>query len=120
MNNDKNGSGTLEFLLISSFNVSNLAALLSKEKVSPAIQAVCAPFGQVMQTLLNPSSDAWRARFDHLIIWTSPESVSPTYTSLLAGEEIEPERLMRDVDDFCAAVRAAPRHAKSIFVPGWI
>jgi hypothetical protein len=39
----------LDFLLISDFNLSNLAALLSKDEESPMIHAVTAPFGQVMQ-----------------------------------------------------------------------
>ena len=110
----------LEFLLISDFNLSNLAALLSKDEESPVICAAAAPFGQVMQVLLEPASQFWSKGTQGVVVWTSPQSVSPSYRRLLESEEAEPEELMHEVDEFCSAIKAIPRHVKYIFVPSWV
>jgi FkbH-like protein len=111
---------TLDFLLISNFNLSNLAALLSKDEELPTIRAATAPFGQVMQLLLEPASEFWSNRTEGVVIWTSPESVSPSYQRLLGGEEADSEELLREVDDFCNSIKAIPGHVKYIFVPSWV
>ena len=110
----------LDFLLISNFNLSNLAALLSKDEESPMIRAVTAPFGQVMQVLLEPASDLWREGTQGVVVWTSPASVSPSYRRLLESEEAEPEELMHEVDEFCGSIKAIPGHVNYIFVPSWV
>src|SRR5439155_18768497 len=91
----------LDFLLISDFNLVNLAALISKDEESPMIRAATAPFGQVMQLLLEPASQFWSKGTRGVVVWTSPESVSPGYRRLLESEEAEPEELMHEVDEFC-------------------
>jgi len=110
----------LDFLLISNFNLSNLAALLSKNDESPPIRAVTAPFGQVMQVLLKPSSEPWTETTQGVVIWTSPKNVSPSYRRLLESEEVEPEQLMHEVDEFCNSLKAIPSHVKYVFVPSWV
>jgi FkbH-like protein len=110
----------LDFLLISNFNLSNLAALLSKDEESPMIRAVTAPFGEVMQILLEPASELWTDTTQGVIIWTSPEGVSPSYRRLLESEETDSEELLREVDDFCNSIKAIPSHVKYIFVPSWV
>jgi FkbH-like protein len=110
----------LELLLISDFNLVNLAALISKDEESPMIRAATAPFGQVMQVLLEPASELWSKKTCGAVIWTSPESVSPGYRRLLESEEVEPEELMHEVDEFCSAIKAIPGHVKHVFVPSWV
>jgi FkbH-like protein len=110
----------LDFLLISDFNLTNLAALLSKDEESPMIRATAAPFGQVMQILLEPASELWSNRTQGVVVWTSPERVSPSYGRLLEDEEGEPEDLIRDVDEFCNSLKAIPGHVNYIFVPTWV
>jgi len=110
----------LEFLLISDFNLSNLAALLSKDEESPMIRAATAPFGQVMQVLLESGSQFWSKGIQGVVVWTSPESVSSGYKRLLQSEEAEPEQLMHEVDEFCNAIKAIPGHVKHVLSqPGW-
>ena len=110
----------LDFLLISNFNLSNLAALLSKDEESPMIRAATAPFGQVMQVLLESGSQFWSKGIQGVVVWTSPESVSPGYKRLLQSEEAEPEQLMHEVDEFCNAIKAIPGHVKHVLSqPGW-
>ena len=110
----------LEFLLISDFNLSNLAALLSKDEESPMIRAATAPFGQVMQVLLESGSQFWSKGIQGVVVWTSPESVSPGYKRLLQSEEAEPEQLMHEVDEFCNAIKAIPGHVEACLVPTWV
>jgi len=110
----------LDFLLISNFNLSNLAALLSKDEESPTIRAATAPFGQVMQVLLEPEREPWTETTQGVVGWTSPESVSPSYKRLLGGEEADPEELMHEVDEFSNSLKAIPGHVKYIFVPSWV
>ena len=117
--NNPESPQTLEFLLISSFNVANLATLLSKDQEAPRIRARVAPYGQVMQLLLSPSAEVWDKPPDGVVIWTSPESVSPSYRRLLESEDAEPEQLMHEVDEFCNSIKAIPGHVKYIFVPSW-
>jgi FkbH-like protein len=109
-----------DLLLISDFNLSNFASLLSKDKESPVIRATTAPFGQVMQVLLEPASELWNNGTMGVVIWTSPESASPSYRRLLEGEEAEPGDLMREVDEFCDSLKAIAAHVKYIFVPSWV
>jgi FkbH-like protein len=111
---------TLEFLIISSFNVANLATLLSKDDEAPRIQARAAPYGQIMQLLLSPFAEVWDEPRDGLVIWTSPESVCESYRRLLRGEIAEPEQIQSEVDDFCSALKTIPAAIKTIFVPTWI
>jgi FkbH-like protein len=113
------GTG-LDFLLISDFNLSNLAALLSKDEKSPVICAATAPFGHVMQVLLESASQFWSKGTQGVVVWTSPESVSLGYRRLLESEEAEPEQLIHEVDEFCNSIKAIPDHVKYIFVPSWV
>jgi len=111
---------TLDFLLVSDFNLSNLAALLSKDEETPTIRATTAPFGQVMQVLLEPEREPWTETTQGVVVWTSPEGVSPNCKRLLGGEEADPEELMHEVDEFCNSLKAIPGHVKYIFVPSWV
>src|SRR6266705_74163 len=88
----------LDFLLISNFNLSNLAALLSKDEESPMIRAVTAPSGQVMQVLFHPAPDPWRKGTQGAVVWKTHKSVRPSYRRLLESEEPAPEELMHEVD----------------------
>ncbi|HEY3862878.1 MAG TPA: HAD-IIIC family phosphatase [Verrucomicrobiae bacterium] len=109
----------LPFLLISDFNLSNLAALLSKDPGAPGLDAAAAPFGQVMQTLMNPRAAEWSADTAGAVVWSTPQSVCLGFRQLLEGLEADPESLLAQVDEFCQAVRSIPRQVKYIFVPAW-
>jgi FkbH-like protein len=108
-----------ELLLISSFNVRNLEALLSKDESSPRLKVRSAPFGMVMQTLLNAHSEVWNEGISSVVVWTSPETVSIKYARLLAGDDIDPESILQEVDAFAAALKKIPERVKCVFVPTW-
>jgi FkbH-like protein len=113
-------SQPLEFALISSFNLSNLGALLSKGEELPMLRTVSAPYGQVIQTLLQPTIEVWSECVSGAVIWTTPEAISLEYRKLLANEDATPDALMRDVDEFCAAIKKIPHRVKYVFVPTWV
>jgi len=109
----------LHFLLISSFNVDNLRVLLGKGDQGITLRASLAPFGQVMQTLLGPAEVVWGENVRGTVIWTKPEAISREYGKLLAHEEAVQDAMLREVDEFCEAIRKIPIQVKYIFVPTW-
>src|SRR5580765_61355 len=108
-----------DLLLVSSFNVRNLEVLLMKEEASPRLRVSSAPFGMVMQTMLDPHSEFWNVSIGACVVWTSPESVSSNYTRLLAGDDVAPESILDDIDAFAAALKKIPDQIKCILVPTW-
>jgi FkbH-like protein len=113
-------SPPLEFVLISSFNLSNLGALLSKGEELPMLRTVSAPYGQVIQTLLQPTEEVWGESVRGAVIWTTPEAISLEYRKLLASEDATPDALLGEVDEFCAAIKKIPDQVKYVFVPTWV
>jgi FkbH-like protein len=109
-----------EFILISSFNLSNLGALLSKGGELPMLRTVSAPYGQVIQTLLQLTEEVWGESVHGAVIWTTPEAISLEYRKLLASEDATPDALLEEVDEFCAAVKKIPNQVKYVFVPTWV
>lgn len=110
----------LEFALISSFNLSNLGALLSKDEELPMLRTVSAPYGQVIQTLLQPAEEVWGEKVRGAVVWTTPEALSLEYRKLLASEDAISDALLGEVDEFCAAIKKIPNQVKYIFVPTWV
>ena len=113
-------SPPLEFVLISSFNLSNLGALLSKGEELPKLRTVSAPYGQVIQTLLQPTEKVWGESVRGAVIWTRPEAISLEYRKLLANEGATSDALLGEVDEFCAAIKKIPNQVKYVFVPTWV
>ena len=62
-------------LLISDFNIENLASYLKKEPNAPVIESVSVCYGQVSQTLLDDAAPIWSERPDFVVVWTRPEGV---------------------------------------------
>jgi FkbH-like protein len=118
MNTDRAAAEPLRFVLISSFNLSNLASLLSRDAERPSITAECAPFGQVMQVLLGSEPELWKSA-KGVVVWTSPESISEGFRKLVEGEPTEPSEPEADVDAFCRALKSIPAHVQHIVVATW-
>jgi len=105
-------------LLIADFNVSNLRALLAKSSEFSGYTVESAPYGQVMQTLLDPN--VWKAEVEAAIGWTTPRAISAGYRELKKGQEVAPETLSSEVEAFVAAVRSLPAQVRHIFIPTWV
>lgn len=102
--------------LISDFTIDELANELLTSELHPGVGAVIAPFGQVTQMLLSPPpADA----ADFAVVWTRPEGPIPSFSRLLAFDEVDDEALLAEVDAFCALVEGAARGYRFMFVPTW-
>jgi FkbH-like protein len=105
--------------LVSDFNLETLAAYLRNDGSQPQVECAVAPYGQVAQSLLDPTLPLWRSPLDFLLVWTRPESVLESFRRLLEGSAANPEELHSEVDDFCSSLALARERAKVILVPTW-
>ena len=69
-------------LLVSDFNVENLAGYLNNGEQPPVIKATAAPYGQVMQSLMTEDSIGGNQDFDFIVVWTQPQWVSQSFCAL--------------------------------------
>ncbi len=113
-------SELMQGLLVSDFNIENLSAYLRNDADEPYVQCAVAPYGQVAQTLLDPSLPCWRSELDFLVVWTRPESVLQSFWGLLAGSEVDEERIGKEVDDYSQKLLLAKDRASVMFVPTWV
>ncbi len=106
-------------LILSDFNVGVLRGLLANDAAAPAVEATSGPYGQVTEPLVDAGHPAWAAEPDVALVWTRPQAVSEAFARLLASGDAAPDRLVADVDRFCALVSAAKGRARNVFVPTW-
>ncbi len=107
-------------LLVSDFNISTFAGYLSNNNALPSICAEAAPFGQLFQVLLDGSMDCWRHDHEYVLVWTRPESVSPSFDLLLNYDNSKYDKIINEVDAFSDALLSAKDRAQFVFVPSWV
>ncbi len=78
-----------------------------------------ARYGQVTQTLLDPTLPCWTPTPDFLVVWTRPEAVLESFRNVFDGSPITEETIRRDVDDYAKKIAFASQSAKTVFVPLW-
>ncbi len=106
--------------IIADFNADNLVRTMVKNCVEPSASVTAAPFGQVMPTLLQPSSAFWDRSYDLIVLWTFPGSVVARFNDIVDFEDWSVDELHRDVDVFGDAVRSLTGRVGSIFLPTWV
>lgn len=108
-------------LIISDFNVQNLAQYLSRNDSSAgAAEILQAPFGFHQQVLMNPEDDVWKKGCDAALVWTTPGAVCGSFLRTLQGAVVELDELRRDVKLFAKQILSLKDRVKSIFVPTWV
>ena len=107
-------------VLISDFNIEPFANYLSNHTGIPPISTSLAPFGQVVQTLIEAGNEIWSDHRDAVIVWTRPESVIDSFTKLLDFQQVPIEETLAEVDDFATAIAGICKKAKIILVPSWV
>ena len=107
-------------LLVSDFNVRNLAHRLENDDERPLIDAVPGPYGQVVPVLIDGGLDCWRGSPDCLVAWTRPESVIRAFNDLLAFRPVAIEDLLQQVDAYAAALLSAADKVSCLLVPSWV
>lgn len=107
-------------VLVSDFNLRNLAGYAANDPEPPALEAVVASPGNPIPALLDPSAPHWEPRPDVAVIWTQPQSVSPAFGALLRYEPVPARQALEEVDEFCARVRPLSGRVRHVFVPTWV
>lgn len=106
-------------LLISDFNLSNFAACLINDDDQPQIEAALAPFGQVLQILMDGTVACWHEKYDCAVIWTRPEAVVESFSHVLMNDFFDIRTLMQEVDAYAQVVKAVSPRVGTIIVPTW-
>ncbi|HXW00934.1 MAG TPA: FkbH-like protein, partial [Anaerolineae bacterium] len=107
-------------LLISDFNLNNLAGYLRNDRDLPEVEVTVAPFGQVIPVLMQQDSAYWQDQPDFALIWTQPESVIESFKHVLAYQSVPIEQILAEVDAYAALLLDIRRKVKSVFVPAWV
>jgi len=105
-------------LLISDFTVDLLKGFLNAPG-DPALQAECAPFGQVMPLLMNAQDPVWQNRPDAVIVWTQPQAVIPSFGKVLKFQQVDINELLAEVDAFCEPLKSLKDRSNLVLVPHW-
>ena len=104
--------------LISDFNIDNLAGYLNNGKISPAIRATVAPYGPIVQSLMNTNSA--QKHQDFIVVWTQPQSVSKSFARALNFEKISHEQILQEVDEFCSLLTKTKLQVDYVLIPLWV
>ncbi len=102
-------------LLISDFTIDELALRLEADLEEPGLTAEVAPFGQVVQALLQGS----QGEQDFAVVWTRPETAIASFGRLLGFEAVPLSELLAEVDTFCELLVNGLQGYKFAFVPTW-
>jgi FkbH-like protein len=104
-------------LLVSDFQVGNLAALLGKGGEGPPMQIVQGPFGQVIPILMEPPVPPAPAEsFDFAVVWAQPEAISSEYARAKVHHPVEAEAVRAEVRAFADRVRGALETIPNVLV----
>lgn len=112
-------SAPVRCLLVSDFTIGGLAPILSAQAPSPALTSVVAPFDQVVPILIDGNHPSWNPAPEVAVIWTRPQSVVRSFAAIADGETVALDRILDEVDQFAALVRAAASRARIVIVPTW-
>lgn len=109
-----------KLLLLSDFNLGNLAGQFRAHGLSPKVDPELADYGQVQPILNDRSHAAWEgARSKSLLVWTTPERVSGGFQSLAQFGSFEMDAILNEVDSFTASIANAASEFKIVFLPLW-
>ncbi len=107
-------------VLVSDFNLQNFAGYLANDPEFPGIKPITAPFGQPAATLLNRDLPCWQNTPDVAVVWTRPQSVVAAFKDLLAYEPVPLQRVLQQVDEYCALLITMSERVKYALVPAWV
>lgn len=114
MNKDR-----LRCVLISDFNLDVFSGYLNNNEDPPLVEAVAAPFGQVIPLLMQEDLEYWQGGFDTAVIWTRPEAVIESFNNVLTGNNVSIKNILNEVDQFASRLLHISNKIKTIFVPTW-
>ena len=107
-------------LTISDFNLGPFAGYLNNDPESPRLRTIVTPFGQVMQTLLDGSSEFWRSNPALAIVWTQPHSIIGSFYDLLNYQQVSTEVILGEVEHYASVLKNIKDRVSDVFVPAWV
>src|SRR5215467_9645177 len=107
-------------ILISDFTLSNFAGYLNNDQGLPRIHGTIAPFGQVMQVLMDEKLDCWQGSPELAVVWTRPEAVIEAFNKTLRCETVELAEILQEVDTYCETLRGLGDRLRWVFIPTWV
>jgi FkbH-like protein len=109
----------LRGVLISDFNIANLAGLLANDPERPAAEAAVAPFGQPIPVLMDGDHEIWRGDPSFAVVWTRPEGVIESFHRFVRNEPESVEAVLREVEAYAALLVRVAERVRTVFVPLW-
>ncbi|NJM56027.1 MAG: hypothetical protein HC841_09180 [Verrucomicrobiae bacterium] len=107
-------------LLVSDFNLANLAGCLRNAFPRAELDVALAPLGQVTPSLLAEAAAGGTVRGDLLLVWTRPEAVRQRLRPSSRGDRSSEALLDEEVDVFARLVREAALGWRLVFVASWV
>ena len=106
-------------VLLSDFNVSNLAGYLRRDPAFSSWVIDETDFGQVITLLLDATHDVWQYPTNLAIIWSRPEAIIQSFSRVLDGHSAPIDQLLSEVDAFAGMIAALATRVRSVMVPTW-
>jgi FkbH-like protein len=107
-------------VLVSDFNLQNLAGYAANDPEFPILKPVTTPFGQAVSTLLHRDLPCWQNMPDVAVVWTRPQSVISAFNSLLRYEQVPLQTVLQQVDEYSSLLADMGDRVKYVFVPSWV
>ena len=107
-------------VLVSDFNIEPLYGYLKNNEQAPSVISIVAPFGQVIQTLVDTDNEIWSEYHDFALVWTGPEGVLNSFARALDFHCVQIENILVEVEDFVSALEHIRHRVKTILVPTWV
>jgi exopolysaccharide biosynthesis WecB/TagA/CpsF family protein len=106
-------------LLVADFTIQELADHLRRsDALGPEVEAIVAPFDQVVQTL-HGLRDGAHPGLDFAVVWTRPEFIR-AFRARMLNEPVATDDILAEVDAFAGLVKEAASGVRSVFVPTWV
>ncbi len=107
-------------LLVSDFTMDNFSQVLKHKNIFPLIDTTITPYGEFMSVLLDPNHVLRKKKYDFVIIWTQPHSISESFKDLLYGKNVDIDLIMNQVEQFAMFLSNIKSVVKFVFIPTWV
>jgi FkbH-like protein len=107
-------------VLVSDFNLQNLAGYAANDPEFPSLKPVAAPLGQPLPALLDKAAPHWQNTPDLAVIWTQPQAVIPAFHALLTCEPVPVRQVLQEVDAYCSLLVNVSERVRHALVPTWV
>jgi len=105
--------------ILSSFNYTNFSNLLKNSNdFDWEIQET--DYTQIFQVLTNKNSKIWKKKSNITLIWSTPESISPEFNKLLKNEEVNTNKIKKDILHFFSCIKLIKNNTDIVLMPNWI